>query len=161
MTEREQIEAALDRAVADTFESMVFSEPQLGPAREIKGPVLWARLDADSPLPCTLSIVAPYATSRGIQDVLYAGEGSRPGLNIDVLSELLNTIAGLFLSNLDDTQAIVMGLPAVGRSEAEAAPEGTCERFYDLTEGYVVLRVTERAQQIPRAKADVTVSSHA
>ena len=120
---------AMLQAVKQTFENMAFVEVTEQAAEcELQTPaeMAWASILIHDPqqgevrlaLPRTL-LVELTAGMFGIEADEVTGEQQD-----DILAELLNTLAGLFMTNLlPDDQAYQLGLPEHGEGEFSAADE--------------------------------------
>jgi hypothetical protein len=143
MISPERIQEALDASVLSTFESMLFLEVQASAlALPVTEPLLSVTIAASAPVACEMTLVAPRGTAHMLQDILYAGVEVRSGMDSDTLAELLNVIAGCFLTELDDSHPIALGLPTAGGGELLGASGSSLQRQYHSDEGSIGLRVS-------------------
>jgi hypothetical protein len=143
---QQQVQAAIDEAVQVTFESMCFLEPQLVQGRPLElGGAMWVSLSATAPLRCEIAVAAEPHTVAALHEVLYAGEEMGAGVGFDVLAELLNVMAGRFLTELDDSIPVAMGLPQAGAIAGDAMV--LIDQSYVLDSG--AIRVQVRGNGVP------------
>jgi hypothetical protein len=141
----QQLENALDVAVGNTFESMLFleSSPIARPQFDAEE-ICVVELEATAPLKCLIAVEAPQTTVDALRDALYSDGPAGQNANVDVLAEILNVVAGLFLTEVDDSTPIALGLPRerTGGALSSGDPSRSVERAYQLESGAMVMRVS-------------------
>lgn len=135
-----RLQRAMAQAVATTLENMAFME-----ARSLQAPhdcqghaaVFCANLLVLDPIQGELVMFMPEALLKEIASNIYArpeGELSDKMLS-DLMNELLNTIAGLFLGELlPQDQTFGLGLPTISRDECHEL-EPPVERWHFQVDG--------------------------
>jgi CheY-specific phosphatase CheX len=130
----------MERAVTTTLENMAFMEARalhkehdcLAPS-----PVYCANLLVLDPFQGELVMLMPEELLRRIAGNIYAlpEEELSDRMLADLMSELLNTIAGIFLSELlPSDQTFGMGLPTISRDECQEL-EPPVERWHFQIDG--------------------------
>lgn len=100
---------ALNEAVAGTLEEMFFSEAS-------PSDLLWAKVRVVEPLEGAVTLAFPRLLAEEMAASLMGGEGQVPErVLLDALAELVNTVAGKFMSLLvsEDT-AFKLSVPETG-----------------------------------------------
>jgi hypothetical protein len=134
------IEHALQQAITTTFEEMVFMEVTQADGAELDTKQVYARLDVHRPVSCTLTLQMSEQLVDACIDALYCGIESTDAVRQDIANELSNTIAGLLMSNLDDSAPIALGLPSGGLGHPEPKSGRPAVHTYHTEVG--TLRVT-------------------
>ena len=126
MIEHKPLYQAMITAVSQTLENMVFMEAMEHFDRSYEIPseeLVWTSLLINDPVQGEIRLAMPEGLLKKLTCDIYGidvEEVTQPQLD-DILNELLNTIVGLFLTNLlADNQEYKMGLPELG---TEALPE--------------------------------------
>lgn len=116
-----RMERAVSYALATTFENMVFLDtsalfefPALGDE------ALQARITCRAPFDATFTLRLSAPLVDACIETLYAGTETSDTVREDVVRELLNTLAGIVLSDLTEDDSIQLGLPESGAT----LPEG-------------------------------------
>lgn len=135
MKNEELFQAVLE-AVSETLESMVFEE--VTPSEnDASSPLdensIWASLDIKSPEKGKFAIQMPAELAFELAEQLFMGDESfemTEAVAVDTLAELVNTVAGKFMSdNIQPDQSLEVGLPQTGRN----APEGEFDNVFRFT----------------------------
>lgn len=114
---RAGLEQAVTLALSAAFEDMVFMEVSAAAGYAQSGrDVIWSRVATHAPVRAELLLQMTPGMVDACIDALYAGLDPSDALRQDVVRELLNTISGLVMSNLTDTETIDLGLPESGVS---------------------------------------------
>lgn len=90
----------LEAAVSRVFADMAFIDA--GPAprpREVAQPEARAAIDALEPASCSIELRMGDSLRRRISDILFSGQAASGAASDDALLELLNVIAGSFLTD--------------------------------------------------------------
>lgn len=129
MTQNKPFYPAMIDAVRQTLENMVFMEvaEQRGTPTEIPAEELtWTSLLVNDPIQGELYLALPAELLKKITGNVFglAEEEVTSSQGYDILNELLNTIAGLFLTNLlPGEQEYNIGLPSLGAGALPNAEE--------------------------------------
>lgn len=127
---------AVSQALSTTFEDMVFMEVSgLSEYTDLGSDQVYASLETKSPARTHLMLQMSTPLIDACIDALYAGVEATEVVREDVVRELLNTIAGLVMSNLTDDQSIQLTLPASGHGvppTPNLSPELSQVRTWDL-----------------------------
>ncbi len=137
------LEEAVDRALSTTFEDMAFMEVStLADAAPAAAAPVWSRLETRAPLRADLLLQMNSDLVDNCIDALYAGIDANDAVRQDVVREFLNTIAGLVMSNMTETQSIDLGLPQSGIGGTASLPvDGELEQCHVADRGGLVLTV--------------------
>jgi Chemotaxis phosphatase CheX len=106
---------AVGRALSTAFEDMVFME--VSSLHEYAQPgvgVIWSRVATHAPVRAELMLQMTPSLVDACIDALYSGLDPNDAIRQDVVRELLNTISGLVMSNITETETIDLGLPESG-----------------------------------------------
>ncbi len=142
------LDATLDEAVAEAFEGMAFAVAERtadGVLGWERTDLCWARIPALDPQVGEVTLVLPPTLAREVADAILGGIAPVPDDKLStVVAELLNTIAGAWLTRLKpDGGAVALGLPDHGQG-AWGADRGPHElAVYEVDEvpfGLAVLR---------------------
>ena len=123
MVEHNAIYQAMINAACQTLENMAFSEvlEHFDPSYEIPTDDLgWTSMLIHDPVQAELRLAMPLSLMKSLASSMFAldEEEITEGQMQDILNELLNTIAGLFMTNLlADDQEYQLGLPELGTDE--------------------------------------------
>ncbi len=123
MIKHNPLKQAMKNAVSQTFENMAFMEVIEHYDQQFKlppGDVSWASLVIKDPVPGEIRLALPTSGLTKLTAEIFALEPSNIDENKmrDILHELLNTIAGLFMTKLlPDNQTFEIGLPESGQGE--------------------------------------------
>jgi hypothetical protein len=113
---------AVNRALSTAFEDMVFMEVSSIEEYAASGvDMVWSRVETRAPLHAELVLQMSPGLIDACIDAMYAGIDPNDALRQDVVRELLNTISGLVMSNLTETEAIDLGLPESGVGSVSTA----------------------------------------
>jgi len=131
MTENKTLAEAMKNAVSQTFENMAFIEVAEHYDQDYEIPandLVWAYLMILDPLQGELRLALPKSALRELTGAVFSLEDtdiSQTQMD-DILHEILNTVAGLFMSNLlPDSQQYKIGLPEQGSGELPKNDEDT------------------------------------
>lgn len=106
---------AVDRALSTAFEDMVFMEvSSIQEYGQSEAETVWSRVTTQAPIRAELILQMSPALVDACIDALYAGIDPDEAIRQDVVRELLNTISGLVMSNITETETIGLGLPESG-----------------------------------------------
>ena len=131
MLKHKPLYQAMVNAVSTTLENMVFMEAMEHFDRTYEIPAeerVWTSLLINDPVQGEIRLAMPEQLLSKLTGNIFAlddEEITRPQMN-DILNELLNTIAGLFMTNLlEDDQQYQLGLPELGQGEMPEADSDT------------------------------------
>jgi len=131
MIEHKPLYQAMKKAVCDTLENMVFMEAIEHYDQDYEIPVeelAWASLLIQDPVQGEVRLAMTKALLKNLTAAFFAmddDEVSQAQMD-DILHELLNTIAGLFMTNLlADNQTFQLGLPEHGEGELPELEPGS------------------------------------
>lgn len=131
MVEHNAIYQAMINATSKTLENMAFIEvmEHFDPDYEIPAEDLsWSSLLIHDPVQAEIRLAMPTSLLKGLTGSVFAmdeEEVEEAQIN-DILNELLNTIAGLFMTNmLSDDQEYQLGLPELGAGPLPEADADT------------------------------------
>ena len=129
MLKHKPLYPAMIAAVSKTLENMVFMEAMEHFDRTYEIPpeeVIWTSLLIHDPVQGEIRLAMQRDVLKKITGNVFAlddEEITQPQME-DILNELLNTIAGLFMTNLlEDDQEYKLGLPELGEGELPEADE--------------------------------------
>jgi hypothetical protein len=106
---------ALERALSTALEDMVFMDVSaIQEYEQAEVDAVWSRVATRAPVLAELQLQMSPRLVDACIDALYAGLDPNDAIRQDVVRELLNTIAGLVMSNLTETETIDLGLPESG-----------------------------------------------
>jgi CheY-specific phosphatase CheX len=131
MIEHKPLYQAMLNAVSQTLENMAFTEviPHFDQNFNIpENDLAWASLVVKSPVQGEISLALPQSTLRELTGGIFLlGEDEITQEKMDdILHELLNTIAGLFMTKLlSDNQQFSIGLPEAGKGSLPVVDEET------------------------------------
>lgn len=123
MVKHKAIYQAMINAACQTLENMAFTEvmEHFDPAYEIPADDLgWTSMLIHDPVQAEIRLAMPLSLMKSLTCSMFAlGEEEVTESQMqDILNELLNTIAGLFMTNLlADDQEYQLGLPELGVGE--------------------------------------------
>jgi hypothetical protein len=123
MIEHKPFYQAMIRAVSQTLENMVFMEALEHSDRSYEIPVeelAWASLLIHDPVQGEVRLAMPQSLLKKLTGNVFSLDDDEitPAHMDDILNELLNTIAGLFMTYLlADDQEYKLGLPELGKGE--------------------------------------------
>ena len=123
MIEHKPLYQAMIHAVSQTLENMAFMEAMEHTDRNYQIPLeelVWASLLVHDPVQGELRLAMPQNLLRKLTVGVFSmdEEEITETQMQDILNELLNTIAGLFMTNLlADDQPYKLGLPQLGEGE--------------------------------------------
>jgi hypothetical protein len=141
MSEALRIEQALDLAVLTTFESMLFLELHpLTPEPPSDEVLQRVDLATELPLKCAISLEASAETIEMLQEALFADSPPHGDMGFDVLAEILNVVAGNFLTELDDATPVSIGLPVAHEEKNSHRGAPGVQRVYELEQGPMRVR---------------------
>lgn len=124
---------AVNRALSTAFEDMVFMEISSIHEYAASGSdMVWSRVATRAPLQAELVLQMNPRLIDACIDAMYTGVDPNDLLRQDVVRELLNTISGLVMSNLTETETIDLGLPESGAGSVD-----TAANHADLTQTHV------------------------
>ncbi len=117
---KEKFDRSLFSALATTMEEMAFQEVEqeledtLNPIDSNQ--MLWSKMDIITPFKCAMAIVVDQSLARDLTETIYGSIDPLTDFQVkDALGELLNTIAGCFLSELLPSDIpFDVSLPVVG-----------------------------------------------
>jgi CheY-specific phosphatase CheX len=119
MIEHKPFHSAMIAAVQQTLENMVFMEiiEERGTPREIPArDLVWSSLLVNDPIQGEIRLAVPAELLKKITSNVFGidEEEVTTSQAYDILNELLNTIAGLFMTNLlPENQQYSIGLPSL------------------------------------------------
>lgn len=123
MVEHKAIYQAMINAACQTLENMAFTEvmEHFDPAYEIPTDDLaWTSMLIHDPVQAEIRLAMPLSLMKNLTSSMFAldeADVTKSQMQ-DILNELLNTIAGLFMTNLlADDQEYQLGLPELGDGE--------------------------------------------
>lgn len=131
MIEHNPLKQAMKNAVSQTFENMAFMEVIEHYDQEFTLPqddLAWASLVIKDPVQGEIRMALPASALAQLTATIFALEPSEVDENKsrDILHELLNTIAGLFMTKLlPENQTFDIGLPESGQGELPQADQDT------------------------------------
>ena len=123
MVEHKAIYQAMINAACQTLENMAFTEvmEHFDPSYEIPTDDLgWTSMLIHDPVQAEIRLAMPLSLMKSLTSSMFAldEEEVTEAQTQDILNELLNTIAGLFMTNLiADDQEYQLGLPELGVGE--------------------------------------------
>ena len=123
MIEHNPLYQAMTQAVSQTLENMAFMEVMEHPDKTFDIPaeeLVWASLLVHDPVQGELRLALPQPLLRTLTGNIFGMDEDdvTPEQQNDILNELLNTIAGLFMTNLlASDQKYQLGLPEQGKEE--------------------------------------------
>ena len=123
MIEHKPLYQAMLQAVSQTLENMAFTEvlKHYNPSYEIPvDDLIWSSLLISDPVQGELRLAMPKTLLAKLTTSIFALEPEEvtQAQMDDILHEMLNTIAGLFMTNLlTDSQTFQLGLPEAGTGE--------------------------------------------
>jgi hypothetical protein len=110
-----RMERAVSHALAATFENMVFLDTAaLSEFPALGNEELQARISSRAPFDAIFTLRLSTPLVDACIETLYAGTETNDTVREDVVRELLNTLAGIVLSDLTDDDCIQLGLPESG-----------------------------------------------
>jgi CheY-specific phosphatase CheX len=121
MIEHKPLYQAMLKAISQTLENMAFIEAKEHYNQEYDIPnddLAWAYLVVLDPLQGEVRLALPKSALRELTGTIFSLEENEitQAHMADILHEILNTIAGLFMTNLlTDSQAFKIGLPESGQ----------------------------------------------
>jgi CheY-specific phosphatase CheX len=131
------LESALTNAVSETMENMAFEQVDSlqpdAPRQENRN--LWAVLPIIKPISGEISIQLSADYARVLTESLFEGSDGIPTAEMvrDALAEILNTIAGRFMSRLIPTkEEFELGLPRVNLGKCPFEKTKTISRDFDV-----------------------------
>lgn len=114
---------AVDHALSTAFEEMVFMEASsLQDYAQSGVPQVWSHVATEAPVPAELTLQMSPALVDACIEVLYADLPPDDAVRQDIVRELLNTIAGLVMSNISEDEGIQLGLPDSGLGSPPVIP---------------------------------------
>ena len=122
MTEQKTLHQAMLDAVSQTLENMAFTEAKENPDENFKPPedLMWAYLVVLDPIQGEIRLALSESALIQLTCSIFGLEEAEvtfAHMN-DILHELLNTIAGLFMTNLlPENQPFKIGLPEHGKEQ--------------------------------------------
>lgn len=131
MIEHNPLNQAMKNAVSQTFENMAFMEVIEHYDQEFKlqlDDLAWASLVIKDPVPGEIRLAMPVSSLTQLTATIFALDPSEvdESRSKDILHELLNTIAGLFMTKLlPENQAFEIGLPESGQGDLPAVDQDT------------------------------------
>ena len=123
MLKHKPLYQAMIHAVSTTLENMVFMEAMEHFDRTYEIPVeelVWTSLLVHDPVQGEIRLAMPVTLLKKLTANVFALEDEEidQAQMDDILNELLNTIAGLFMTNLlEDDQQYKLGLPELGQGD--------------------------------------------
>jgi CheY-specific phosphatase CheX len=128
-----ELSNAVRTAVRSTLENMLFVEAESSdePAVSVRVPMMHSQLDVHDPLQCQVTVQTSGALASRLAQELHglSDEECSEQLALDTLGELLNTVAGLIFSELDEELPIRMGLPRTREGNLEPPAAALVENF--------------------------------
>ena len=120
------LDDSIDEAIVETLEGMAFTDIERvedGDLGELAESALWARIDVVEPDAGELVLVVGESLAIELEEATTGEAGSDPALRLEVLGEMLNTLAGSWARALvPDGTPIALGIPKVGEGDwAEGA----------------------------------------
>lgn len=131
MVEHHSIYQAMINAAGQTLENMAFTEvmEHFDLTYEIPtNDLAWTSILIHDPVQAEIRLAMPRSLMKNLTSNIFSipGEEVTEVQMQDILHELLNTIAGLFMTNLlDDNQVYKLGLPEAGEGELPAVDADT------------------------------------
>jgi CheY-specific phosphatase CheX len=131
MVEHHSIYQAMINAASQTLENMAFTEvmEHFDLTYEIPADDLaWTSILIHDPVQAEIRLAMPQSLMKNLTSNIFSiAEEEVTEIQMqDILHELLNTIAGLFMTNLlDDNQVYQLGLPETGNGELPATDADT------------------------------------
>ena len=104
-------EQSLANVVSATFEKMGFMEAFVSNTRDESTNILCTTLHIEAPLHAKMYFSCPQLLSWKIAENLYGLEELGPEVVNDMMAELLNTIAGSWLSTIIQNQTFTLSIP--------------------------------------------------
>lgn len=106
---------AVGRALSTAFEDMVFMEASSLQDYQQSGIAqVWSHVTTEAPVSAEFSLQMSPSLVDACIEILYADLPPDDAIRQDVVRELLNTIAGLVMSNISEDEGIQLGLPDSG-----------------------------------------------
>ena len=131
MIEHNPLKQAMKNAVSQTFENMAFMEVIEHFDQEFTLPqddLAWASLVIKDPVQGEIRLALPASSLSQLTATIFALDPSEvdESKSKDILHELLNTIAGLFMTKLlPENQTFDIGLPESGQGELPSVDQDT------------------------------------
>ncbi len=150
MDEHSKLIPAAVEAVTLTLENMVFEQPQLLEATMVSasGPsqsadkaadigLVWAAIPLLSPHYGKMSIELTETFARDLAQNLYSGDDCNThDIFLDVLAEILNTLAGRFMiALLGSASNFELGFPSTGRGEYDEMTRPVLDNLISIGSG--------------------------
>lgn len=133
------IESALTRAVSETMENMAFEQVDIPesdiPVQAGDEKYFWASLPIIKPLSGRIDIQLSVDYARLLAKSLFEGSDNEPTDDLvkDAVAEVLNTIAGRFMTQLVPSKdEFELGLPNVIMGECHVDHVNDIRRSYDV-----------------------------
>lgn len=120
MIKHKPLYTAMKDAISQTLENMVFMEATEHYDQSYEIPaedLIWAYLVVQDPVQSEIRLALPKSLLKNLTSSVFSLEDDEvtQAQMDDILHELLNTIVGLFMTNLlEDNQTYKMGLPEPG-----------------------------------------------
>jgi len=121
MSESITLDESVDEALVETLEGMAFTDVERvsdGDLGELAESALWARIDITEPSAGELVLLVGEELAIELEEATTGEADSDPAVRLEVLGEMLNTLAGSWARMLSpDGSPIELGLPKVGQGD--------------------------------------------
>ncbi len=121
------LDESIDEAVVEALEGMAFTEIERiedGDPGELAESASWARIDVVEPAAGELVLAVGEELAGELEEATTGERGSDPAVRLEVLGEMLNTLAGSWARALvPDGTPIALGIPKVGQGNWSAGAE--------------------------------------
>ncbi len=143
MSESISLDELVDEALVETMEAMAFTDVERvtdGDLGDLAESALWARIEISEPPAGELVLLVGEAFADELEEATMGETGNDPDVRLEVLGEMLNTLAGSWARLLcPDGAPTALGLPKVGQGDWSSGAEYSFAIFETEDEEKVVL----------------------
>ncbi len=121
MSEPITLDESIDDAILDALEGMAFTDVERsedGELGDLAENPLWARIDVITPEAGELVLLVGDELAAELEEATMGETSSDTSIRLDVLGEMLNTLAGTWARTLvPDGTPIALGIPKTGQGD--------------------------------------------
>ncbi|HEB88592.1 MAG TPA: hypothetical protein ENI85_03395 [Deltaproteobacteria bacterium] len=127
MSDPIRLDESIDEAVIETLEGMAFTDIERvedGDLEDLAESASWARIDVIEPAAGELVLAVGDELAAELEEATTGERGPDPAIRLEVLGEMLNTLAGSWARALvPDGTPIALGIPKTGQGDWSAGAE--------------------------------------